>query len=388
MKANVTWSTDEDSKIAGKACAKKAVLDLIQTKVAFVFSSVKYNQNDLLNGIKEVIGTAPIIGCTSNAGIMTQDGYITSNNGYVGMLALGDETTAIGTAGMPKLISEYETGKTVAKIAMEKVGTTDSPSYYYMIASSNAEEYSRGIQEIIGNVPCFGGNSADDDFSGKWTIYTEDSMFNDGVAVAFFYTNKTIKNMYSSKYHETINSGIITKVTDKMQLDKIGELQSLKQYCEWINQKNKDVEESKIFMKSVLNPLATKTENGETTVIKQPINANKDFSILLSNPVYTNQSIIQMQISENELVNSPAILTRELKQEIEKTTTPSAYILIQNAGRRIVSEKRIEEMYKKIKKETGEIPFIMPFTFGEYGRGKNTGNLYGNLMLSFIAFGK
>jgi hypothetical protein len=45
-------------------------------------------------------------------------------------------------------------------------------------------------------------------------------------------------------------------------------------------------------------------------------------------------------------------------------------------------------MYKKIKKETGEIPFIMPFTFGEYGRGKNTGNLYGNLMLSFIAFGK
>ena len=388
MKANVTWSTDEDSKIAGKACAKKAVLDLVQTKVAFVFSSVKYNQNDLLNGIKEVIGTAPIIGCTSNAGIMTQDGYITSNNGYVGMLALGDETTSIGTAGMPKLVSEYETGKTVAKIAMKKVETTDAPSYYYMIASSNPEEYSRGIQEVIGNVPCFGGNPADDDFSGKWTIYTEDSMFNDGVAVAFFYTNKTIKNMYASKYHETINSGIITKVTDKIQLDKIGELQSLKQYCEWINQKNKDVEESKIFMKSVLNPLATKTENGETTVIKQPINANKDFSILLSNPVYTNQAIIQMQISENELVNSPAMLARELKQEIEKITTPSAYILVQNAGRRIVSEKKIEEMYKKIKKETGEIPFIMPFTFGEYGRGKNTSNLYGNLMLSFIAFGK
>ena len=38
MKANVAWSTDEDAYLAGKACAKKAVLDLVQTKVAFLFS--------------------------------------------------------------------------------------------------------------------------------------------------------------------------------------------------------------------------------------------------------------------------------------------------------------------------------------------------------------
>lgn len=388
MRANVTWSTDEDSKIAGKACAKKAVLDLVQTKVAFVFSSVKYNQNNLLTGIKEVMGSAPIIGSTSNAGIMTQDGYITSNNGFVGMLALGDSDTAVGTAGMPKLISEYETGKMVAKLAMEKIKTLASPSYYYMIASSNAEEYSRGIEEIIGNVPCFGGNAADDDFSGKWTIFTEDSMFNDGVAVAFFYTNKAIINVYSSKYHETINSGVITKVTDKMKIDEIGEIQAVKQYCDWTKQKNKDIQESKIYSQSILTPLAVKTQNGEIAVIRQPINANKDYSITLRNPVYTNQAIIQMQSSENELVSSPAIMAREIKNKISKLTQPAGYIFIQDAGRRIATEKRTEEMYRKIKNEIGDTPFIMPFTFEEYGRGEHTGNLYGNLMLSNIAFGK
>ena len=44
LKSNVSYSTDKDSFTAGKACAEKAVVDLIEPTVAFVFSSVKYNQ--------------------------------------------------------------------------------------------------------------------------------------------------------------------------------------------------------------------------------------------------------------------------------------------------------------------------------------------------------
>ena len=48
LKSNVSYSTDKDSYVAGKACAEKAVVDLNQTKVAFLFSSVKYNQDKLI----------------------------------------------------------------------------------------------------------------------------------------------------------------------------------------------------------------------------------------------------------------------------------------------------------------------------------------------------
>ena len=84
MKANVAWSIEEDAFVAGKACAKKAVLDLIQTKIAFIFSSAKYNQEELVKGAKENLGTAPIIGCTSNGGILVPDGYVTSDKGFAG----------------------------------------------------------------------------------------------------------------------------------------------------------------------------------------------------------------------------------------------------------------------------------------------------------------
>ena len=43
MKTNVAWSTDENAFLAGKACAKKAVLDLIQTKVALACISFSLN---------------------------------------------------------------------------------------------------------------------------------------------------------------------------------------------------------------------------------------------------------------------------------------------------------------------------------------------------------
>ena len=36
MKVNVTWSIDDNAEQAGKACAKKAVLDLVQTKIAII----------------------------------------------------------------------------------------------------------------------------------------------------------------------------------------------------------------------------------------------------------------------------------------------------------------------------------------------------------------
>ena len=121
MKANVAWSTDENAFLAGKACAKKAVLDLIQTKVAFIFSSVKYDAQKLIEGAKEELGTAPIIGCTSSGGILVPDGYITSENGFAGIMAIGDPDTAVGVAGMPKMLTARETGRQVAIDAMKKV---------------------------------------------------------------------------------------------------------------------------------------------------------------------------------------------------------------------------------------------------------------------------
>ncbi len=390
MKANVAWSTNENARLAGKACAKKAVLDLVQTKLAVIFTSTKYNQDELLNGVKEGLGTAPIIGCSSCDGIITTDGYINSKYGFAGMLAIGDSDTAISTAGMEKQITARETGRLVARKAMEKMKTPNPPSYFYMIASpGEEEEYYKGIQDIIGNVECFGETASDDDFSGKWSIFTEDSLFNEGVAVAFFYTNKTIINYFDGMYHETVNSGVITKVKNKRQLEEISGVQALKQYCEWTNLKNRDINGMRLLIKSILNPIGIKSSDGELIVIKYPMSGNMDYSMTMSNDVSENTVAIEMQISVDELIKSPTIAIRKLKQRAKEIgREPACYIIINANGRKLAIGEKIDEMYKTLKDETGDVPFIMPFSFGEYGRGRNTGNLFGSLMISAIAICK
>lgn len=390
MRVNVAWSTEKNSLEAGKQSAKKAVLDLVQTKIAFIFSSQKYDQAKLIQGVKEKIGSAPIIGSTSSNGIITQGGLITSENGFVGIMAIGDSDTAVGTAGLQRQITALETGEMVAKIAMKKIGTSNSPSYFYMICSpGEEEEYLKGIQNVIGDVPCFGGTCSDEDFTGNWSIFTEDSQFTDGVAVAFFYTNKYLPNVFSGKYHETINSGIITKVNNSRQLQEIENVQALKKYEEWVDKKNKDLAGIRLMVNSIYKPIGVKTPNGEIVLIRHPLSGNKDFSITIGNNASVNTGIIQMLTTKEEIISQTGLFLRDLNKEIQvKEKEAAGYILVYDSIRKMAIEDDVDNVIKNIKKETGNKPFIMPFTFGEYGRGKHTGNLCGGLMMSYIAFCK
>ena len=77
---------------------------------------------------------------------------------------------------------------------------------------------------------------------------------------------------------------------------------------------------------------------------------------------------------------------RDVKKQIY--TDPAAYILFHDGARRMTIDNRIDEVYKQISKEAKGVPFIMPFTFGEYGYDEHSANICGGLMLSFTAIGK
>ena len=381
MKINITWTTEEKAKMAGKTCSKKAVLDLIETKLAIVINSNKYNEEEFLSGAKSVLGTAPIIGYQSNEGIIVPDGFLNPKNvSFAGMLAIGDNDTKVGTAISNQIGEERNIGKSVAKQAMKKVGTKASPSYYIMfVLSGNSEEYAKGIKDIIGDVPCFGGKI---EKGGK--IFNEDITFTNGLVVAFIYTNKKIENIFKSKFHETINSGVITKITDDNKLDEIDGIKALKKYCEWTNKKIRDVKEEKIFNESILMPLAVKTSDGSLAIIKHPTYGNNNYSIYFEHKIAINTAIVQMQISKEELVNSPSLILRELKKKTKQEI--KGFLLISDIEtKNILQEEQIENLAKKIKKEAGDIPFLVIFTKSQFGKGEYSSNHFGKLMLSEIA---
>ena len=387
LKANVGWSTNEDSYTQGKETASKAVVDLVQTKVAFLYTSVDCDVKKVLEGAKTELGTAPIIGCTSSAGIITSDGFISGDNGFTGILALGDPDLVVGVAGSEKKGSARETGRMLAKEAMKNAGKDCVPAYFYMVASpAEEEDYIKGIEDVIGRVPVFGGSAADNTVEGKWSIYTGDTIFNDGAAVAFFYTDKEMENVFTGAYNETTNSGVITKIEGKRTLVEIDGEPAIKKYAEWTGAKLKDLDADNLLVTTITKPLGVKDRLGDLVAIRHPMYGNKDKSMNIGANLAVNTAVIQMEATVDELINSTGNTMKELNNDMNGEV--GAYLLVHCGGRRLGIGDRIDEVAKQLKKEAKGKPFIAIFTFGEYGVRDHGANTTGGLMLSFTAFGK
>ncbi len=393
LKSCVSYSTNNDNFIVGMEIAKKITKEISNAKIGFLYTSEKNNIKEIIKGIRN-FSNMPIIGSTSSEGIITNDGIITSDSGFAGMLALEDKNMTIGIASHESGNNPRAIGRKVAIEAVENAKTTRAPAYFYMVASpKEEEEYLMGIQDVIGRVPMFGGSAADDNIDGNWKIICNDKVFSDGVAVAFFYTDNEIITSFSGEYRETNNIGLITEVSNNRTLVSIDGISALRKYANWINKSPSSLKGKKLLEISASKPLGIKDPLGNLTVIRHPMIGNDmgtktttDDTITLDNKVVPKTAIIQLEATVDELIDASVNILRKLRKELY--TNPGAYILIHSASRKKVIGERLPEVYNLLQKETKGIPFIMPFTFGEYGYDSHSANIAGGLMLSFTVFGK
>lgn len=380
LKAKVGYSTLEDSFEAGKQTAEKAKKGL-NPRIGLLYNSNKYDQLKYIEGIKEILPDTEIIGCTTSA-ILNPDGYLTSDNGIGELLLFEDDDIVISSYGMAKKRTARETGKEVALKALEKSGLDYAPDYFYMNASPNEEEeYIKGIQDVIGRVPCFGGSPTSD---GEYKIFYNDIIFKEGLVVVFIYTGKEITNIFTGEYKESNDMGIITKLNNNRTISEIDGINALDKYKTWLNINEEELLDSRIYYKTILNPLGVKDRLGNLTAIRHPLYTNEDRSITLGSNLASKTAIIKMETTEEEIINSVEKVLTELKNKHPKAR---AYLLVFPEGKRFIIGEKMNEVYEIIKKIAKKTPFITVFTSSEYGyTEEDQTNTTGNLMLSFTAF--
>ena len=386
LKAKVGYSKNVDAYEAGVETAKTST-EGMDAKIALLFNSVGYDQKKLMEGIKSIATDVDVIGCTSSAGIITPDGYMIDESGTAGMLTLGGDDLTVACYGMAKGKSARETGREVAKKALEKAGLDYAPDYFFMSASpAEEEEYIKGIQDVIGRVPCFGGSAADNTVEGKWSIFYNDTIFNDGVVAAFFYTANDIATVYTGAYNETKDMGIITKLNDTRVLAEIDGEPALDKYKNWRGLDDEAVTGGNLLVTTITSPLGVKDRLGNLTAIRHPMNGNDDKSMNIGANLAVGTTVIRMEATVDELINSTGKTLKELKK---KCPNAAGYLLVHCGGRRLGIGDRMNEVYEQLKKEAGDVPFLVAFTFGEYGyTDDDQTNTTGGLMLSFTAFEK
>jgi hypothetical protein len=391
FKASVGASSKADPKGAVTEVVDKmrhADEDLSSSKVVFAFSSCSYSHKDMLDEFAAELPGVPVIGNTSHTGIITDEGFI-CGEGFLGAMAIYDDDLAVGVASVAKSDASQdavELGAKVARAAMDSAGKTEPPAYYFMAASPAEEEYYvKGITQVIGRVPFFGGSAADDAIAGNWELYTSDKVFPDGVAVAFFYTKKPMTNIYTGAYRETSDVGLVTKVVGDRTLAEIDGIPALERYAGWRHLEVDELRGSALLARSVVSPLGVKDRLGDLIAIRHPMAGNDDDTIGLGNKVVPGTAVIRMQATVDELIDSTGATLKELKS---KTANPGAYLLVHCGGRRAGIGDRIGEVADQLKQEAAGVPFLTEFTFGEYGQVADDRNTCGGLMLSFTALSK
>ena len=359
-------------------------------KLVFDYMSCDYKIKDVIKGIKEIYD-CPVIGNTSFTGVIMPEGYIGGDKPFVGIMVLCDPDMVVGVgfADRKAFQSARDAGESATKAArvMTKMPYNDEPDLMYMTASPTEEEFFlKGANRVIGRVPVFGGSTADNTITGNWKLYLDNKITAEGVAVALIYMKSGFVNEFTGAYRETSDMGIITKVEGTRRLVSIDNVPAVKKYAKWRGMKPSELMGDKLLSATITSPLGVKDRLGDLIAIRHPMFANDDYSMNIGANLAVGTTVIRMEATVDELVSSVGETLKKLNARIKKPVV--CYHLVHCGGRRAGIDSRINEVYEEIKKNTNGAPFIMEFTFGEYGYVEDGNNTTGGLMLSFTAFTK
>ncbi|MBQ4032266.1 MAG: FIST C-terminal domain-containing protein [Bacilli bacterium] len=383
MRAMVGSSILENGFDAGVETAKNSTKGLKTPTLGLLFVGEQSNPEEIIKGIKSVNPNLKVIGCTSSGSVMTPDGIITSPNGYAAMMVLDDNELSVGVAVSQRGTNPRMTGRKLAKAALENAGKKFAPYAFSMFATpGEEEEYLKGIQDIVGEIPMFGGSASDNKLTGNWKVFADDGVTNDGCAVVFYYTNKDIKNVFSGTYKETETMGIITKKDSCRRILEIDNQPALNIYANWIEKNPSDLIGPNLINYSAAHPFGIKTIDGGLMVVRQPLSGTEDGGISLGGNVTDKTAIVLLSNDEDGLIGGAVNMIRELNNEFK----PSCFILIHSSERKNMIGERIDEDFVAIKNAAGDTPFIVVFTMAEYGQRDHTGARINNLSLSFTGF--
>lgn len=388
LKTKVGYSENVDAFVSGAETAKMANV-IENPQVGLLFTSCVQDQNKIMEGAKSVLGDVPVIGCTSSAALCTQDGYLNKETGYSGMMLFGGDLEVVTAGSAQTSETPREVGRRVARDAISKVKGADvEPDFFFMSASpANEEEYLEGIQDVIGNVPVFGGSAADNTVEGKWSILNDGEAFADGLTIAIFYTKGEMKNLYTGAYHETNNVGVITKVRDERTLVEIDHEPALKKYAEWTGKSVESLMGNNLLTETICAPLGVKDPIGKVTAVRHPMFGNDDLSMNIGANLAENTAVIQLSNTPEGILKANEETINNLNKLM--VSEANSYFLVHCGGRRLgLALSQIEDkIYPEVKKVIPNKEFLMVFTFGEYGMGDHSSNTVGGLSLSYTAFG-
>ncbi len=279
------WSSDPDARKAGAEAAQTAVnASGGEPSVAFVFSTVDYDVQALVDGVASKVGVAPIHGGTSFTGLLGPDGYLTGEKGVVGVLVMSTPYIEFGLGYAEIGADPTAAGRTAAIMAMRAPDVPGGlPEAVFLTSTVGYEEaVIRGISEVMGDdVPIIGGTAADNSMAGKWSVFANRNVIHSGVVLTALFSHLPMGHAYAGGYRPTDKKATVTKASGRT-LFQLNGRPALQTYSGWIGSNMEDLLGAGIMGASTLRPVAVFNNEAQFYAVKHPVGASRDASIALA----------------------------------------------------------------------------------------------------------
>lgn len=367
LKASVGLGQGDDAYTVGANAAQDAIDQLGEKdpSLLIVFSSVKYDQQKMLEGVRSVCPSALLVG-SSTAGEITTAGPAKKNSVAVMAVKSADINFFAGV-GENIAGGAREAGKKAAEAVKSQAG--DALKAFMMIPDvlvGNGAEIVRGVLEALGpHFPVVGGASGDDFEFKKTYQYLNDKVYS-GAVVGLGLTG-TFKIGIGVK-HGWIPVGQPLKVT-KSAGSVLHELEgrpAISIYEDYFGeQEATSLRKETLAKLAITYPLGMRVTGSDELLIRDPITVDEKGSITCAAEIPEGAEIRLMVGSREEAVKVARLAAQSAVEQLEGSAPKAVIIFNCIARNKLFGEHSGDEIAAIQEAVGGATPLIGFYTYGE-----------------------
>lgn len=353
---------------AAQEAVREAVakLDGRKPDIIFMFSSIKYDQKELIAGAKDEAPDVPIVGGTA-AGEITS---WTSMYDAVNVMAIASDqiTFHIGCGGEVSKDS-FKAGSEAAQAVIGANGGK-KPNLFIMIPdgmTGNGAAIVEGAKSILGeNFPIIGGSTGDDYQFKKTFEYCNGQLITDGV-VGIGISGNFSYGFGVRHGWEPVGLPLTVTKADGVVLQEINHEPALKVYQDYFGKSASDLIKQPLARMAYTYPLGIAVSGSDELLIRDPVIANEKGEITMAAAIPEGTPIRLMIGDRDAAIKAAKTAAGIAREQLEGR--PARFVIMFNCmARNKLLGVRCNDENKGVQTELGtNVPMIGFYTYGEQG---------------------
>ncbi len=355
-----------DARAAGKEVVSNAIQELGKDPhIIFAFSSVKFDQEKLLQGMNEARGNAILVGCSAAGEITSQ---ATTFESVIAMAIHAPKIKFSVGYGEGAGADSTKAGADAAKAVLDAAG--GKIDLFIMIPEGlkgNGSAIVRGVQSVLGeNFPLTGGSAGDDYLFQKTWQYYNDKLLNDcvlGVGLSGdFAFGFGVRHGW-----EPIGLPLTVTKSEGAVLKELDGKPALKIYQDYFGKEAEELVREPIARMAYTYPLGMSVEGSNELLIRDPVIANDKGEITLAGEI-PQGSTIRLMIGDRDKAIAAAKDAAQTAVSELNGKKPQVVIMFNCMARNRLLGVRCHEENEAVQGVVGaDAKMIGFYTYGEQG---------------------